>query len=462
MPRPRSQPFSEHLTPEAEQMLALVQNRHDRHHLTGFLGHLCLRGVPLAAATAADIEAFAASLAGLGVDRPQQAGRDAAISWNRQAGQPGWPAAITLKAGPKSRILDFGALAPALQADIMAFLERTAGDGIFDERGARPLAAQTIRDRRGKICQLVAILIDGGQAPAIQSLAELTAEAAVRHILGHVWERGGKAANGHGANLARTLKLIAQHHTGAPLDVIDLIKSAEGRLRPAKTGMTDRNKARLRQIIEPQRLKRLIDLPQRFVAGLDQKRPSITDALCVQSVLALMILLNAPMREKNLAELDLERHLDLVGDEQCHIVIPLQSVKNQVTLNYVLGPSFIALLKLYHEVYRPLLLKHRTSTAIFVSRNGRQKDPAQLGAQIQKFIRKQADIVMNVHLFRHLAGYLFLKAHPGEYEPVRQLLGHKSIQTTISFYVGLEEADAFRRYDLILDGYRQGEDHAPA
>ena len=52
MPRPRSQPFSEHLTPEAEQMLALVQNRHDRHHLTGFLGHLCLRGVPLAAATA--------------------------------------------------------------------------------------------------------------------------------------------------------------------------------------------------------------------------------------------------------------------------------------------------------------------------------------------------------------------------------------------------------------------------
>ena len=68
---------------------------------------------------------------------------------------------------------------------------------------------------------------------------------------------------------------------------------------------------------------------------------------------------------------------------------------------------------------------------------------------------------MNVHLFRHLAGYLFLKAHPGEYEPVRQLLGHKSIQTTISFYVGLEEADAFRRYDLILDGYRQTEAHAP-
>jgi site-specific recombinase XerD len=67
---------------------------------------------------------------------------------------------------------------------------------------------------------------------------------------------------------------------------------------------------------------------------------------------------------------------------------------------------------------------------------------------------------MNIHLFRHLAGYLFLKAHPGEYEPVRQLLGHKSIKTTVEFYVGLEQEHSFKRYEAVLDSYSaQGGNH---
>jgi hypothetical protein len=87
----------------------------------------------------------------------------------------------------------------------------------------------------------------------------------------------------------------------------------------------------------------------------------------------------------------------------------------------------------------------------------KRKNPAQLSTQITKFIFDQTGIYMNVHLFRHLAGYIFLRAHPGEYEPVRQLLGHKSIKTTIAFYTGLEEANTFVRYDAVLDRLGRGE-----
>ncbi|GGH18924.1 hypothetical protein GCM10007036_21420 [Alsobacter metallidurans] len=62
---------------------------------------------------------------------------------------------------------------------------------------------------------------------------------------------------------------------------------------------------------------------------------------------------------------------------------------------------------------------------------------------------------MNAHLFRHLAAYIFLRQHPGEFETVRVLLGHKSIRTTVSFYCAIEQEDAFRRYDALLDSYRQ-------
>jgi site-specific recombinase XerD len=109
------------------------------------------------------------------------------------------------------------------------------------------------------------------------------------------------------------------------------------------------------------------------------------------------------------------------------------------------------LFKLYEEVYRPLLLGRMESSSIFISRYGRTKSPAALGAQVQLFIKEQTGIRLNIHLFRHLTGYIYLRHYPGQYEPVRQLLGHKDVRTTISFYVGLEEDANFKRYGEILD-----------
>jgi hypothetical protein len=50
--------------------------------------------------------------------------------------------------------------------------------------------------------------------------------------------------------------------------------------------------------------------------------------------------------------------------------------------------------------------------------------------------------------------YLYLKAHPGEYETVRLLLGHTSLAVTVRAYCGLERSDAVRRYDSLIDTYR--------
>jgi site-specific recombinase XerD len=131
-------------------------------------------------------------------------------------------------------------------------------------------------------------------------------------------------------------------------------------------------------------------------------------------------------------------------------------VKNSRDLEYPLSARTLRLLDLYLDVYRPFLLKGAQSSKLFISWSGRQKTPAELGAQIPKFIRERLDLDVNVHLFRHFAGYVYLIAHPGDYETVRQLLGHKSLRTTIEFYTGLEHAASFRRYDEILESHREG------
>jgi len=44
---------------------------------------------------------------------------------------------------------------------------------------------------------------------------------------------------------------------------------------------------------------------------------------------------------------------------------------------------------------------------------------------MSKVIYKATGLRMNAHLFRHLAGMLYLAQNPGDYETVRRLLGHE-------------------------------------
>ncbi len=57
---------------------------------------------------------------------------------------------------------------------------------------------------------------------------------------------------------------------------------------------------------------------------------------------------------------------------------------------------------------------------------------------------------MNPHLYRHLAAFFYLQANPGDYETVRQLLGHKALSTTVMFYADFERYAAVRHYNSTI------------
>ena len=61
---------------------------------------------------------------------------------------------------------------------------------------------------------------------------------------------------------------------------------------------------------------------------------------------------------------------------------------------------------------------------------------------------------MNLHLFRHFAGKLYLERHPGDYESVRRLLGHKKLDTTMTFYSVFDNKFAHGRYHDIIRNVR--------
>jgi len=53
--------------------------------------------------------------------------------------------------------------------------------------------------------------------------------------------------------------------------------------------------------------------------------------------------------------------------------------------------------------------------------------------------------------FRHLGAKVVLDAEPGNFETVRQLLGHKSLHVTVSAYTGISSRRAARHHQHLTE-----------
>ncbi len=154
------------------------------------------------------------------------------------------------------------------------------------------------------------------------------------------------------------------------------------------------------------------------------------------------------MRLQNLVRIRLEENLIRPAgpDEPYWLEFPHYDVKNRVELKFALDEHVTALISTYVHQYRPVLLRGSNDFWLFPGETGGPKTPSMFSDQITKAVLKATGLRLTAHQFRHAAAALILQQEPGNYELVRRVLGHKNIQTTINFYIGLETTQATRCY----------------
>ena len=214
--------------------------------------------------------------------------------------------------------------------------------------------------------------------------------------------------------------------------------------------MTDKNRATLRCFEDERLVDQFLSLPERVWrrrrthAGL-----KLSAAVELQATLAIELLTVAPVRCRNLVSIRLDENIIDRGTgrhRSVHLHFPKADVKNEVDIEFKLPASTVALLDEYVARVRPSL--ERTPSAyLFPGEGAGHKCGHLLSEQIADLMKQEVGVRLTAHQFRHLAGYIYLKANPGGHEVVRRLLGHKSIETTIRFYAGMEVAEAIRHYD---------------
>lgn len=443
-------------TPEWQQRLASLPDEWNRHRLAGLATFCSAEGISSDDVDDTVLERYRVHLSATNLRKdPDAVCKLTIYTWNRSIDDGIVPAAqrLTVPRSDKHWTIPLAEFPESFQEDLDAWLDCLAHVDRFSSKGpTRALRSISIENIRVAIRRAASALVMMGEPrETITSLACLTDPAQFKSILQFFINRNDGEVPTSLYGLASKIVAIARHHVGLIGEPLEELMLYSSRVKISRSGMTEKNKARLGQFEDPKNVARLLRLPLEIEERVKAKpAPSSWDALDMMIAVAVEILLACPMRVSNLASLDLQRHFTWRGQgnpRRATLTIPGAETKNDVAIECDLPRETSRLIWSYVTSYR-----HLVSAApgdwLFPNRSGTgQRRPGALSNHIFRTIHRETGLTVNAHLFRHLAGMLYLMRRPGHYETVRQILGHRSVNTTTAFYTGLESKWAIRHYD---------------
>jgi integrase len=210
-------------------------------------------------------------------------------------------------------------------------------------------------------------------------------------------------------------------------------------------GLTEKNLTFLRKVLTPGVWGRVVNLPFAMIEEARRRRHTpVRAAVIAQKAIAVAIETVAPVRLANLTSIRLGVDLTKPDGPNSNYWLHFspEDTKNNVRLQFIFKEYLTELIDEYVRDFWPTLVRGRIEDHLFPGLREGAKRKDSFGDQISKYIYKAIGLKMSVHQFRHAAGAIILKNRPGEFELVRQILGHRSISTTMRCYVGLETIQA--------------------
>lgn len=445
------------LSPAWEGLYDKIKDRRsERIRLSRLLRWLSERQIGPEAVSPADLERFRQALSEEALLKdPEGTWRHTVWAWNRAVRRvEGWPSLLIERASRKEvYVLPWSVFPASLKQDVDGWLERLSGHDLGAEGPARPVTASTRATRDYQLRSFASALVHRGIPPeTLGSLADCLSSENYKEGLRFFYERAGGKTTSTVHALAMMLKGVAKHWVKADEASLEAMARLITRLSVETHGLTAKNRDRLRPLQDPEATRALIGLPMTLLRDVETGRAKPhRHALLIQTAVAIEILLFAPIRIGNLAKLDIDRHIIWVG-KKLHIVIPAGEVKNKVDLEFELPDASATLMNLYLERYRTAPSENR---ALFPGRATCPKAVGTLRGQIQGVIHSYTGLTVNPHLFRHFAAQTYLQENPGGHEVVRRVLAHKSMETTTSFYAGLDTRWASAHFAKTIAAQRE-------
>jgi hypothetical protein len=333
-----------------------------------------------------------------------------------------------------------------------------------DGTRSRACKPSTLTTRKRELVAAAKMAVKVGiPIESLTSLKAMIHPDVAEKILDGYWRKAGKIPKNYTINLS--CRFVGLAHAVGSLDEDALQRLGDLRFaleEHREVGMTEKNFALIRLVLTEGVWSRVVDLPEELMqqAHLQRHHAPRRAAVLAQIAVAVAILTVAPIRLANLASIRLGENLIKPGGPYTNFWLRFASydVKNKTPLQLKLDKTVTSVINEYVHDFRPKLMRGSNADWLFPGEAGNHKEKISFSTQIVEQVQKSTGLRITVHQFRHAAGALILKHRPGEYELVRRILGHKSIQTTKNFYLSLETTQAS---EIFTDIVRQRLDFRP-
>lgn len=279
-----------------------------------------------------------------------------------------------------------------------------------------------------------------------------------------------------------------------PSDRLDLIEDLKRQIDPSVVGLKrsadggfkrvyadrrigERHATMLSAFADTSCLKRWFEGPSVLWALacaplLAGRKPQATHvALARNALIARMGQYVAPVRRSNHARYRFEgddRHLQLpAGDGEGTLCIPADEGKTLRKIHVRIDRETVRMLKYYIKHFLPVARKNAKASPdnphLFPGAGGHEAEDggyasgqgyitkSKLNTSFKRHMKKHCGLNICLHVMRHLAGKIILDQDPSAMSLVQEILGHKRLKTTQSYYAEVSKIVAQRRYIHLLE-----------
>jgi integrase/recombinase XerD len=244
--------------------------------------------------------------------------------------------------------------------------------------------------------------------------------------------------------LYQTARMLMQHHDWTWLKAVKArlyaAAPARGRAGPVITSV------------------QLLDVGQQL---MDESKPTpgipirMADAIRYRDGLMIALVAFILLRRKNLAALEIGRHLIREGDGWFVIVPRTETKKNSSSVEVAIPELLVPYLATYLEIIRPRMLRRPTCNALWVSPCGGALRYSAIWPIFIRHTARRLGIRIAPHDGRDAAATTWAIAAPDQIGVARDLLGHSDLRTTTRHYNRARGIEASRAYALVLKGMRR-------
>jgi integrase len=182
----------------------------------------------------------------------------------------------------------------------------------------------------------------------------------------------------------------------------------------------------------------------------------LTDAVRYRDGLMIALSAFVPLRRKNLAALEIDRHLVQEKDEW-FVIITAEETKTRAATEFPIPEILCPYLATYLNIVRPRMLK-RNSTALWVSPKGGALSYSAIWSIITRHAKKRLGIHIAPHDVRDAAATTWAIAAPDQINVSRDLLAHSDLRTTTKHYNRARGIEASRTHALFIARMRRAAD----